>query len=63
MEDDLDGFDVGGEDDEFADTAIEGFGGFVGSVGMKVVLAQRGWGLNKEVVDKMTIMARQSVRL
>ena len=32
MEYDLDGFDVGGEDDKFTDTSVEGFGGFVGSV-------------------------------
>jgi hypothetical protein len=32
VEYDLDGFDVGGEDDEFTNTSVEGFGGFVGSV-------------------------------
>ena len=32
MEDDLDGLDVGGENDKFTNTSVEGFGGFVGSV-------------------------------
>ena len=32
MENDLDGLDVGCEDDEFTNTSVEGFGGFVGSV-------------------------------
>jgi hypothetical protein len=32
VEDDLDRFDVGGENDEFTDTSVEGFGRFVSSV-------------------------------
>jgi hypothetical protein len=31
VEDDFDGLDVGGENDEFTDTSVEGFGGFVGT--------------------------------
>lgn len=33
MEHDLDRFNVGGHDDEFTDTSVQGFGGFVGAVG------------------------------
>lgn len=33
MEDDLNGLDVGCEDDEFTDTSVESFGGFVSSTG------------------------------
>lgn len=31
MEDDLNRLDIGGHDDELADTSVEGLGGFVGT--------------------------------